>query len=67
MEISEWQKWLNEQREKSTMIVEEIPLKKVVPPWGMQEDGNYRREPPAYFNFVGVSVSRANREVSACE
>jgi hypothetical protein len=63
MEV-EWQKWLNEQRAQSTMTVEKISLANVFEPWGMKEDGNYRREPPAFFNVVGASV-QAKREVLA--
>ncbi|TAL46899.1 hypothetical protein EPN87_04075 [archaeon] len=56
MEVPEWQKWLNEQRAQSKMVVEEIPLTSVEPPWGMQIDGNYRREPPGYFNIHGLRI-----------
>lgn len=59
-----WQKWLADQREKSEMTVEEISLSKVDDPWGIQLDGNYRREPEGFFNIVGAKI-RANREVPA--
>lgn len=62
--MEEWQKWLNEQRAKNTMVVEEIPLRDVQPPWDMQNDGNYRREPPAFFNLEGLKI-QAKREVPA--
>lgn len=73
-----WRDWLKKQREEMTerivfgnvglreqkMTVKEIPLSKVALPWGMQADGNYRREPEAFFNIIGVEI-RANREVPA--
>lgn len=61
--MNEWQKWITGQREANEgMTVEKIPLSEVDDPWGMQSDGNYRREPEGFFNIIGVKI-QANREV----
>lgn len=57
-----WGIWLESQRETNKMIVEKIPLSEVGDPWGMQPDGNYRQEPRAFFDIVGVNI-QAKREV----
>lgn len=62
--MKDWEKWLNEQRNKNTMTVRGISLASVAPPWGMQTDGNFRREPPGFFNIMGAEI-QANREVPA--